>query len=225
MSPILHVTNVTKTFRIGSSSQPVLKGINLAVEAGELVALAGPSGSGKTTLLNLIGCLDSPDGGSTVIDGVDVSELKPVHLAKVRREKLGFVFQNFNLLPVLTALENVEYPLTLRKGVGARQRRERAAKALEAVGLAEHMHKRPAELSGGQQQRVAIARALVTTPKLILADEPTAHLDQEAGRSILALMQRLCKEQQVTFLFTTHDPEMMEAASRLVRLRDGAIQE
>jgi putative ABC transport system ATP-binding protein len=223
--PILRVTNLSKSFVLGSQRQAVLKGIDLAVQAGEFVALAGPSGSGKTTLLNLIGCLDVADAGSTVIDGVEVSGLKPKHLARIRREKLGFVFQNFNLLPVLTARENVEYPLTLLKGVSARQRRVRAEQALTAVGLENHMHKRPPELSGGQQQRVAIARALVSMPTLILADEPTAHLDQEAGRSVVALMQRLCKEQGLTFLFTTHDPAMMEAASRLIYLRDGMIYE
>ncbi|MCX7571788.1 ABC transporter ATP-binding protein [Tumebacillus sp. DT12] len=219
---VLKVEDVRKEFVLGSHRQTVLKGVNIEVLSGEFVALAGPSGSGKSTLLNLIGCLDVPDGGSIEIDGVEVGRLSAKEQARIRREKIGFVFQNFNLLPVLTAAENVEYPLTLLK-VSAAERKERVRKALDVVGLTEHMHKRPTEMSGGQQQRVAIARALVTEPTVILADEPTSHLDQENSEIVVRLMQRLSREEGVTFLFTTHDPGVMAEASRVIRLRDGLI--
>jgi putative ABC transport system ATP-binding protein len=220
--PVLQVQQLHKTYLAGSVPQHVLKGVDLTVQRGEFVALAGPSGSGKSTLLNLIGCLDTPDQGQILIEGAPVGNQSSSAMSRLRREKIGFVFQNFNLIPTLTAAENVEYPLTLQK-ISKAQRKARVREALEQVGLGAHMHKRPTEMSGGQQQRVAIARALVTKPALILADEPTSHLDVENGELVIALMQTLSREGGLTFLFTTHDPGVMAKASRVVRLRDGVI--
>lgn len=214
---------VTKDYPQGKLLVPALRGIDLAVAAGEFTALAGPSGSGKTTLLNLIGCLDRPSSGRILLSGSDVTRLGRNELAAVRRKQIGFVFQTFNLIPVLTALENVELPLTLLRGVSAAQARERAAGLLKEVGLAGLEHRRPGELSGGQQQRVAIARALVKEPAVVLADEPTANLDSANGEAVLRLMLEMNRAKGTTFVFSTHDPRVMRYARRLVTMVDGQI--
>ncbi len=216
------VTDVSKTYRLGKINVTALAGVSLAVEAGEFLAVAGPSGSGKTTLLNLIGCLDTPTSGEIAIDGEAIGGLSAGRRADLRARKLGFVFQTFNLIPVLTASENVEYPLLLQRGRGDVPARVRAA--LEHVGLAERARHRPAELSGGQQQRVAIARALVTEPALVLADEPTANLDSRTGHEIVELMRRLNRERGTTFIFSTHDPRIVNAADRVLEISDGRLQ-
>jgi putative ABC transport system ATP-binding protein len=216
------VKDVSKTYRLGTQTVTALDGVSLGVEVGEFVALAGPSGSGKTTLLNLIGCLDTPDAGEIEIDGEPASALSPARRADLRARKLGFVFQTFNLIPVLTAWENVEYPLLLRKRPGGVAERVRAA--LEQVGLADRARHRPPELSGGQQQRVAIARALVTEPALVLADEPTANLDSHTGNEVIDLMRRLNRQRGTTFVFSTHDPRILTAASRVIEISDGRLR-
>jgi putative ABC transport system ATP-binding protein len=216
------VRDVSKTYRLGKVTVTALAGVSLAVKGGEFLAVAGPSGSGKTTLLNLIGCLDTPTTGEIVIDGEVLGGLSPRRRADLRARKLGFVFQTFNLIPVLTAWENVEYPLLLqprRDDVAARVRA-----ALEHVGLAERARHRPPELSGGQQQRVAIARALVTEPALVLADEPTANLDSRTGHEIVELMRRLNRERGTTFVFSTHDPRIVNAADRVLEISDGRLR-
>ena len=215
------VKDVTKTYRLGTQTVVALADVSLDVQAGEFLAVAGPSGSGKTTLLNLVGCLDTPTSGQIEIDGEAVATLSSGRRADLRARKLGFIFQTFNLIPVLTAWENVEYPLLLTKrgGDGARVRA-----ALEQVGLGDRARHRPPELSGGQQQRVAIARALVTEPALVLADEPTANLDSRTGHEIVELMRRLNRERQTTFVFSTHDPRIMSVADRVVEIRDGRVQ-
>ena len=219
---LVAVKDLTKTYRLGTQTVTALAEVSLTVHAGEFMAVAGPSGSGKTTLLNLIGCLDTPTSGEIAIDGEPVARLSSTRRADLRARKLGFIFQTFNLIPVLTAWENVEYPLLIhRRGgeIGPRVRR-----ALEQVGLAERARHRPPELSGGQQQRVAIARALVTEPALVLADEPTANLDSATGREIVDLMRRLNRERGTTFVFSTHDPRIMAAADRVVQISDGRVQ-
>ncbi len=219
---IVRLENVRKQYVLGKTKLEALKGINLAVEPGEFLAVAGPSGSGKTTVLNLIGCIDKPTEGKVFIEEGETSSLSSDALAGIRAHKIGFVFQNFNLLPVLTALENVEYPL-LNFTLTEKERRERARMALQSVGLADFGHHKPLELSGGQQQRVAVARAMVTRPLVVLADEPTANLDQATGHEILALMKRINDEEKTTFIFSTHDPRIMEMAKRLVRISDGQL--
>jgi putative ABC transport system ATP-binding protein len=213
--------DVTKTYRLGTQTVVALAGVSLAVEAGEFMAVAGPSGSGKTTLLNLIGCLDTPTSGEIEVDGERMTGLSAGRRADLRARKLGFIFQTFNLIPVLTAWENVEYPLLLTK---RRTDGTRVQTALEQVGLGDRARHRPNELSGGQQQRVAIARALVTDPALVLADEPTANLDSKTGHEIIELMRRLNRERRTTFVFSTHDPRIMNAADRVVEIRDGRLQ-
>jgi putative ABC transport system ATP-binding protein len=216
------VEDVSKTYRLGRLTVEALSRVTLSVGAGEFVAIAGPSGSGKTTLLNLIGCLDTPSSGEIVIDGENVVALSTGKRADLRARKLGFVFQTFNLIPVLTAYENVEYPLLIRPRAGDIGERVRAA--LAQVGLAERARHRPSELSGGQQQRVAIARALVGDPALVLADEPTANLDSATGNDIVDLMRRLNRERGTTFVFSTHDPRIMKAADRVVEISDGRLR-
>jgi len=222
MSERVAVRDVSKTYRLGKVTVTALAGVSLAVKAGEFLAVAGPSGSGKTTLLNLIGCLDTPTSGQVAIDGEAISGLSPGRRADLRARKLGFVFQTFNLIPVLTAWENVEYPLLLQRDRGDVAARVRAA--LEHVGLADRARHRPPELSGGQQQRVAIARALVTEPALVLADEPTANLDSRTGHEIVELMRRLNRERGTTFVFSTHDPRIVNAADRVIEISDGRLQ-
>jgi len=217
------VEHVGKTYRLGNVGVTALDDVSFSVATGEFVAIAGPSGSGKTTLLNLIGCLDTPTSGEIRIDGEAVSALSAGARADLRARKLGFVFQTFNLIPVLTAWENVEYPLLIHPREG-RDRRSRVAAALEQVGLRDRARHRPPELSGGQQQRVAIARALVGEPALVLADEPTANLDSATGRDIVELMRSLNRERRVTFVFSTHDPRIMSVADRLLEISDGRLR-
>jgi putative ABC transport system ATP-binding protein len=216
--------DVKKIYRQGKMEVRALNGVTLSVEKGEFMALAGPSGSGKTTLLNLIGGLDSADGGRIVVNGNSLETMSPSDLADLRLRKVGFVFQSFNLIPVLSALENVEF-IMLLQGVPAGERRERAAAVLEEVGLSGMEHRRPAELSGGQQQRVAVARAIVSGPSIVLADEPTANLDSVTGSGLLDLMRRMNDEKQVTFIFSTHDRMVMDHARRIVRILDGRVDE
>jgi putative ABC transport system ATP-binding protein len=219
---VVRAENVTKEYAMGHTVVHALRGVSLDIARGEFLCIAGPSGSGKTTLLNLIGCLDKPTSGRIAIEGRDVSKLSPKELAGVRRRRLGFIFQTFNLVPVLTAYENVELPLLLT-AVGGAERRRRVQKLLNALGIGDLAHHRPDEMSGGQQQRVSVARALVTEPAFVLADEPTANLDSETGKAIIELMHDLNKTHGTTFVFSTHDPKVMERASRLVHIRDGQI--
>jgi putative ABC transport system ATP-binding protein len=222
MAPIAEAQDVSKTYRLGSTLVEALRGISLEVAPGDFLAIAGPSGSGKTTLLNLLGCLDAPSAGRVVIDGEPVASLSADRLAELRARKIGFVFQTFNLIPVLSAFENVEYPLLIRKLPGA-ARRAAVVRALSGVGLSDVAAHRPAQLSGGQQQRVAIARALVGGPSLVLADEPTANLDSKTAQEIIDLMLLLNRTEGVTFVFSTHDSRVIRLASRVVEIRDGRI--
>jgi putative ABC transport system ATP-binding protein len=200
-----------------------LSNASLRVAAGEFLAISGPSGSGKTTLLNLIGCIDQPTSGRILVGGVDTSTLKPSGMATLRREKIGFVFQTFNLIPVFTAAENVEYPLLIQ-GVGSRERQTRVAEALESVGLSARAQQRPDLLSGGERQRVAVARAIVHHPALVLADEPTANLDTHNATQLIDLMHGLNRRLGLTFIFSTHDARLLEHTERIVRLCDGEVQ-
>ncbi|MDI3281013.1 MAG: ABC transporter ATP-binding protein [Bacillota bacterium] len=221
---VLELQGVTKTYLHGRVEVPALRGIDLSVEEGEFTAIAGPSGSGKTTLLNLIGCLDTPTSGSIRLGGRELSALNRTQLAYIRRLEIGFIFQTYNLIPVLTAFENVELPLRLLGRFSEAEIKKRVEAILGEVGLAGLESRKPIDLSGGQQQRVAIARALVKEPKLVLADEPTANLDSENGEAILALMRQMNEEKGVTFLFSTHDPRVMKYARRLIEVRDGRIE-
>lgn len=221
---IIEAIDVTKVYDTRGVETRALDGVSLSLERGEFSALAGPSGSGKTTLLNLLGALDTPTSGRIQLDGVELSEQSAADLSSLRLRKLGFIFQSYNLIPVLTARENVEFVMELQ-GTKASERRERALHMLERVGLAGLEDKRPLEMSGGQQQRVAVARAIASKPSLVLADEPTANLDSETAKRLLELMAQLNREDGVSFLFSTHDPLVMDAARRVVRLRDGRIVE
>ncbi len=220
---IVETKQVTRVFETGDVKVNALRGVDLRVELGEFAAVAGPSGSGKTTLFNLLGGLDTPTSGEVLIGGEALSGMKRKALSLLRLDKIGFVFQAYNLIPVLTSYENVEYPLIL-KGVGASERKQKVEDLLGAVGLEAMMHRRPMQMSGGQQQRVAIARSLVCDPVVVLADEPTANVDSETGAALLELMKKLNEEKQTTFLFSTHDPMVMNAARRLIRLKDGMIE-
>ncbi len=219
---MISIDSVIKTYQTGDTPVPALRGVSLSIGSGEFTALAGPSGSGKTTLLNLIGCIDHPDSGSINIDGADVLKLGTRELSAFRREKLGFVFQTFNLIPVLSAFENVALSLNIL-GLKADEIESRTMAILAEVGLKGMEDRLPTRLSGGQQQRVAIARALVKKPLVVLADEPTANLDSTTGRSILELMAELNRSHGTTLIFSTHDPMVMQAARRLVRIHDGLI--
>jgi putative ABC transport system ATP-binding protein len=221
---IVSVKGVKRTYRQGEVTVQALRGVDLEIEAGEFTALMGPSGSGKTTLLNLVGGLDTPTAGTVVVDGNDVSKMKSSELSKMRLHHLGFVFQAYNLIPVLTAYENAEFVLLLR-GEAEKTRREKVLEILKEVGLDGMGDRRPSELSGGQQQRVAVARAIVGAPALVLADEPTANLDSKTGSELIETMHRLNEERGVTFVFATHDPKVMDHAKRVVRLVDGQVEE
>ncbi|MGW8779709.1 ABC transporter ATP-binding protein [Streptomyces sp. NPDC055796] len=221
-TPMVVAHGLQRSFGSGERAVHALRGVSFEVERGRLTALKGRSGSGKTTLLNLVGGLDAPTGGSVVLDGTDLAGLGEEGLLALRRDRIGFVFQSFGLIPVLTAVENVGVPMRMRK-VPAKQREERARTLLALVGLAEHAEQRPGELSGGQQQRVAVARALANEPALIIADEPTGQLDSETGRSIMQLLRAVVRSEGVTALVATHDPALIELADRVVELRDGRI--
>lgn len=220
---IVELKDVHKDYPLGKTTVHAVRGVTLSLEKGDFKSIVGPSGSGKTTLLNLIGCVDHPTSGQVVIDGQDVSSLNDNALTDLRLFKIGFIFQSFNLIPVLSVLENVEFPLLLMKNLSRKEVRERAETMVRQVQIQDQMHHRPAELSGGQRQRVAIARALVTQPQLVLADEPTANLDTETGNAILSLMQNLNETYKTTFVFSTHDPEVLKYAKDIVRIRDGVL--
>lgn len=221
---ILRMENISKIYNTNHISVNALSDFSLMIEQGEFFSLAGPSGSGKTTALNLIGCLDKPTKGKLYIDDLDVSSKSSSELAMLRRNDIGFIFQTFNLIPTLSAFENVELPLILKGNIKPVDRKNTVENILTTVGLKDLIDRKPSDMSGGQQQRVAIARALVKEPKLILADEPTANLDSETGKSVLELMLQLNEEKGVTFIFSTHDPMVMDFAKRIVMLKDGKTQ-
>ena len=220
---IIEVRGLERTYEQGTLKVHALRGVDLDIEPGEFTVLMGPSGSGKTTLLNQIGALDIPDAGSVKVEGRELSGMKKRELAALRRDRIGFVFQAYNLIPVLTAYENAEFVL-LMQGAKAATRKQKVMQTLADVGLTGMEHRKPKELSGGQQQRVAVARALAGEPALILADEPTANLDSKTGYELIELMKKLNEEKGVTFIFATHDPKVMEHARRIVRLVDGKIE-
>jgi len=221
---IVECIEVQKTYRQGQIEVNALKDISLAIEKGEFLAVAGPSGSGKTTLLNLIGGLDVTDAGSIIVNGNAFDQMSQSQLARLRLHQVGFVFQAYNLIPVLSAVENVEFVMLLQ-GVPAPERHARAKAILDDVGLEGKYHRRPSELSGGQQQRVAVARAIVSNPSIVLADEPTANLDSKTGTGLLDMMQKMNTEKNVTFIFSTHDSMVMAYARRLILLHDGRLEE
>lgn len=221
---IVACIDVSKTYHQGRIEIHALKDINLSIAKGEFVAVAGPSGSGKTTLLNLVGGLDVSDAGSIIVDGNAFDQMSQSQLADLRLHKVGFVFQAYNLIPVLSASENVEFVMLLQ-GIPANERRQRAEAILDDVGLEGKYDRRPAELSGGQQQRVAVARAIVSNPSIVLADEPTANLDSKTGDGLLEMMKQMNQEKKVTFIFSTHDKMVMDYARRLVLIRDGRIED
>jgi putative ABC transport system ATP-binding protein len=223
MAAVVQVRGVSKDYALGEQRVHALRETSLDVEEGEFLAIAGPSGSGKSTLLNLIGCIDMPSAGHILIDGEDVAGKTPDELADLRARKIGFVFQTFNLLPVLSAAENVEYPL-LQFRFDKSRRRARVRRYLELVGVGDYADHRPNQLSGGQRQRVAIARALIARPAIVLADEPTANLDHRTGTSILELMQAINRDKGTTFIFSTHDPKIIDMADRVVRIEDGEVR-
>jgi putative ABC transport system ATP-binding protein len=221
--PIIQVDNVHKSYLMGKEAVPALRGVTINVGRGEMVCLMGPSGSGKTTLLNLLGGLDEPSRGHIVIDGANVVAMKEEALARLRLQKLGYVFQTFNLLNNFTAFENVEAPMVLVSKLGRKARKDRVASLLEQVGLADRMDHYPSELSGGQQQRVAIARALANDPPIIIGDEMTGDLDSETGFEVMRLIRQLNQEQNKTVVFVTHDPRMADFADRIINMLDGKI--
>ena len=221
---VIDTRNLTKIYQMGEMQVQALQEASLQIRRGELVAIMGPSGSGKSTLMNILGCLDQPTSGDYYLEAVNMTELDDNRLAEIRGKRIGFVFQNFNLLPRTTALRNVELPL-IYSGVGSWERHRRATVALEMVGLANRLHHKPNELSGGQQQRVAIARALVSQPALILADEPTGNLDSKSSAEIMGIFQHLNREQNITVIFVTHEVDIAEHTRRIIRLADGQIVE
>jgi putative ABC transport system ATP-binding protein len=221
--PIVSLTDVTKSYSLGKVEVPALRGVSLEVYPGEFISIAGPSGSGKTTALNLIGCVDTATSGVVSVDGQDTAKLTERQLTDLRLHTIGFIFQSFNLVSVLSVFQNVEFPLLLQRKLNASERRDRVMTLLTQVGLEKHAKHRPNELSGGQRQRVAVARALVTRPKLVLADEPTANLDSVTGQHIIDLMKELNRKESTTFIFSTHDAKVMNHANAVVRLEDGKI--
>jgi len=219
---VIQLDSVTKVYSMGSVEVNALRGIDLKIEPGEFIAIMGPSGSGKSTLMNILGCLDQPSGGSYRLDGLSVAQMNDDQLAEVRNRKIGFVFQNYNLLARTSAIDNVEIPMVYA-GVSLADRHRKAVDALKSVGLAERLHHKPNQLSGGEQQRVAIARSLVNEPSIILADEPTGNLDSRTGREIISIFQHLNRDRGMTIIFVTHDPEVAACTRRIVRLRDGLV--
>jgi putative ABC transport system ATP-binding protein len=219
---VIEIKDVHKIYDGSELEVHAIDGVNLTFEEGEFAAIVGPSGSGKTTLLNLIGGLDHPSSGELIVGGTDLSTLKPSALIDFRLKNIGFVFQSYNLIPVLTAKENIEFIMVLQKR--ARQERDaRTMELLKAIGLADRINSRPAKLSGGQQQRVAVARALASRPKFVLADEPTANLDSKSATSLLEIMEKLNREERITFIFSTHDPRVVKMARRVITLEDGRV--
>ena len=225
MPAIVSLKDVVKTYRLGTVEVPALRGVSLDVHIGDFISIAGPSGSGKTTLLNLIGCVDTATSGTVLVDGHDTQHLSDRELTNLRLNTLGFIFQSFNLVSVLSVFQNVEFPLLLQRRLSKSERSARVMSLLEQVGLASHINHRPSELSGGQRQRVAVARALVTQPKIVLADEPTANLDSVTGNNIIDLMKELNQKNGTTFIFSTHDAKVMSHANAVFRLADGKIIE
>jgi len=222
MDAMIQVRDLRKTYKMGEIDVPALRGVSFSIRRGEFVAIMGPSGSGKSTLMNLLGCLDTPSAGQYILDGLPVEQLERNLLASVRNRKIGFVFQQFNLLPRQTALENVALPLVYLGGVPTAERLDRARQVLELVGLGDRTHHRPKELSGGQQQRVAIARALITKPALLLADEPTGNLDSQSSVEIMALFEEL-NSQGITIVVVTHEPDIAKHAGRVLTVHDGLL--
>ena len=220
---IVTVQDVSKIYRLGEAEVPALRDVSLDICRGEFLSIAGPSGSGKTTLLNLIGCVDTPTSGSVIVDGKDTRDLPERALTALRLHRIGFVFQTFNLVQVLSVWQNVELPLLLQGGLSRKEREARVGALLDAVGLARHARHRPNELSGGQRQRVAVARALVTGPALVLADEPTANLDSRTGETIIDLMKEMNARDGTTFIFSTHDPRVIAHATDVVHIADGQV--
>jgi putative ABC transport system ATP-binding protein len=221
--PVVELKGVKKEYMLGSTKVEALRGVDLEIDKGEFLAVAGPSGSGKSTMLNMFGCIDVPTSGTVLIDGADVARLSDKELTRYRREKVGFIFQSFNLVPVLDVYENIEFPLLLKKSLSKKEREKIVMRFVEEVGLADRLRNKPSELSGGQRQRVAIARALVSNPLIILADEPTANLDSETGTKIIELMRQINELEKTTFIFSTHDAHIMREARRLVKILDGRI--
>jgi putative ABC transport system ATP-binding protein len=220
---LVQMPDVTKHYMLGDTRVDALRGISLTIEKGEFLAIAGPSGSGKSTILNMIGCIDNPSGGKVLIDGREVEHLSDTELTRYRRTRIGFIFQSFNLIPVLNVYENIEFPLLLGEVLPRREREKIVMHFVEEVELADRLKNKPNELSGGQRQRVAIARALVTKPLIVLADEPTANLDSETGHRIVDLMRTINGAEKTTFIFSTHDSHIMEHARRVVNIRDGLL--
>jgi putative ABC transport system ATP-binding protein len=223
MTAIVSVKNAVKNYSLGAVEVPALRGVTLDVVEGDFLAIAGPSGSGKTTLLNLIGCVDTPTSGTVEVAGKDTRQLSERELTSLRLHTIGFIFQSFNLVSVLTVFQNIELPLLLQRELTGPERAQRVTTLLDKVGIREYGTHRPSELSGGQRQRVAIARALVTRPQLVLADEPTANLDSVTGGHILDIMRELNKSERTTFIFSTHDQKVMQHANAVVRLADGKL--
>jgi putative ABC transport system ATP-binding protein len=222
---IIEIKGVTKDYALGKTTVRALRGIDLDIEEGDLMTIMGPSGSGKTTLLNVIGCIDQATSGSVTVHGDEVTKLNDRQVTDLRLNRIGFIFQTFNLIPVLNALENVEFPMLLLKKDSRAEVRKKAERLIEEVGIKEYMKHRPAELSGGQRQRVAIARALVTNPDIVLADEPTANLDSVTGAQILELMKEMNAREKTTFIFSTHDANVLKYAKTAVKIKDGLIAE
>jgi len=223
---IVQVQNVKKFYALGKTTVEAVKGVSFVIEQGDFISIAGPSGSGKSTILNMIGLIDTPTEGEVLIQGNPVSKLKDREITRLRHETIGFIFQSFNLIPVLTTRENIEFPLLLGKNNKlTKERRDYVDFLIEEVGLQDRQKNRPNELSGGQRQRVAIARALVTKPLIVLADEPTANLDSATGDDILNLMKRINREHKTTFIFSTHDAKIVELADHIIRLKDGLVTE
>lgn len=220
---MLKALHLKKVYHAGEITQEVIKDFSLEIKEGEFISLVGPSGSGKSTVLNLLGCLDTPTSGEIIIDGTSISPMSRTQRAEFRGKNIGFIFQSFNLIPVLSVYENIEYPLIMVQNLSEDERKERVLKLLEEVGMLEHKDKTPDKISGGQMQRVAIARALVTNPKIIFADEPTANLDSKTAYMILELMKKIQKEHQTTFVFATHDEKIVASVDRLITIVDGEI--